>query len=109
MGKIINRIVAGAILSIGIVRLLVVLYLLPDFRALKEFKKTIWGLGIGARILLLLVLQAYIFYMGYSALMFFYYSEYRFKTLACFAIAIVFLIFSHIYYTMLWQNNYNGY
>jgi hypothetical protein len=84
-------------------QILAIIHLFPDFAVFHGFKAFIFGLNFWLKIILLLLIQGYLLYLGYLALKLYFDKGWGFKFLYILTTVIVIALISRIYFNMFWE------
>jgi hypothetical protein len=87
-------------------QILAIIHLFPDFAIFQALKAFIFGLNFWLKIILLFIIQGYLFYSGYLALRFYYDKGWGPRLLALLYIlttVIVIALISRIYFDIIWE------
>jgi hypothetical protein len=103
MPENINRSIAGILFLIGIIQILVLAHLLPDFALFQGFKVFVGGLNFWLKVILQFLIQGYLLYLGYLALRLHYDKGWGFRILYILTTVIVIALISRIYFDIMWE------
>jgi hypothetical protein len=105
LNKAIKIIIAGLVISIGLIQLLVTLQILPEFSVFQNFKIALHGFSIAIKLILLIIIQICIFYLAFKAINYIENLAFGFQTIGKFAYAIGIIYLTHVYYNILWSTD----
>jgi hypothetical protein len=103
LGKKINKIIAGTLFLVGVMQILAIIHLFPDFAFFHGFKAFIFGLNFWLKIILQIIIQGYLLYLGYLALRLYYDKGWGFKLLYILTTVIVITFVSRVYFDIMWK------
>jgi len=103
MRKTINKIIIGILLLIGIMQLLVLARLIPDFTIFKCLKNYAFGMNFWIKVIILIIIQGYLLYSEYWALRFYYEKGWSFRFWYTFCSVVVVALISRFYFDILWD------
>jgi hypothetical protein len=103
MRKTINIIIIGILLLIGIMQLLVLAHLIPDFSIFKGLKNYVFGLNFWIKVIILIIIQGYLLCSEYWALRFYYEKGWSFRIWYIIISVCVVALVSRFYFDILWD------
>jgi hypothetical protein len=103
MQKIVTQIIIGILLLIGIMQLLVLAHLIPDFAIFQSLKNFAFEMNFWIKVIILMMIQGYLFYSEYWVLRFYYEKGWSFRFGSTFISVVIIALISRFYFDILWD------